>query len=185
MRHIIPTSSLQVEGEADFALVALLLRGALRGAVDFDALDLELIGPEIDMTSPADGPAKANIGRAIERARSAGVALEFGGCELPYHRAGGPRAGPPPADLALVLNGGCDCNFHLWGETLRLLVARGTPTALTGYERGGAPIDHPERLLRLLGARVALPTTRNPFRFDLMGNVADAFLVGVAGAVRR
>mmetsp|Transcript_124725 Transcript_124725/g.249062 ORF Transcript_124725/g.249062 Transcript_124725/m.249062 type:complete len:99 (+) Transcript_124725:1097-1393(+) len=87
---------------------------------------------------------------------------------------------PPCANLAVVLKGGIDNTFGSWGETLSLLLNRGTPTAFTGYslfDKLGC-----ERLLVMMGAVVNVPTLSNPFRFNLGTSSSDAFIVGITGA---
>eukprot|EP00038_Savillea_parva_P020333 m.31026 g.31026 ORF g.31026 m.31026 type:complete len:422 (-) comp4764_c0_seq1:89-1354(-) len=166
------------EGVVYYDAVAITLATlVLCGRVAFSEIEVTLQGPEM-ADLPIDIVAQHRESEERMLAANMGFKLTVKVSGTMYH-----DQPPPPASVALILNGGIDSEFYQWAPTLQLLLERGTPTALTGYttKHGCDDAQGCERILRLMGGNVVLPSSPNPFRYRRLAAYPDGFIVGVKG----
>ena len=150
------------EGVVYYDAVAITLANlVLCGRVSFSQIEVTLCGPEV-ANLPGEIVAQHAECEQLVEAADMGFKLKVKVSGAMYH-----DAPLPPASVALILNGGIDSEFHQWAPTLRLLLERGTPTALTGYttKHGCDDAQGCERILRLMGGNLVLRSCPNPFRY--------------------
>jgi hypothetical protein len=181
--HFIGARPIQ-EAMMQFDGVATLAMMLLKPEVNFTRVRVLLVGPEM---ADLDADMLAHH-RECERQIAArdldGLSLEVHTSTSLYHDS------PPPAPhLAFVLNGGIDSGYADWAPTLRHLLVHDVPTVFTGYTATHGCDDSAGciRILKLMGADVTLPPSRNPFRFKryarITGAESNGFLIVARGRV--